>query len=168
MKSSGASPLNKTWGLGVLPLPDLHPSSSPAGRGGEGTRGARGELGYGALRRWGVSAAATSVSTVVLGRPPIYDVHRLCRGVHQRGTQDDDHRPAPAPTGQQETIFDFNLRIWRPFFDSGMASIVSLAPSGLFPGGEVVGAQSWARRTGGDRGPDRVFEILFRGLNAFF
>jgi hypothetical protein len=38
-------------------------------------------------------------------------------------------------------LFDFNLRIWRRFFDSEMASIVSLAPSGLFPGGEVAGSR---------------------------
>jgi hypothetical protein len=100
LKSSDVSPLNKAWGLGVLPLLDLHPPSSPTGRGGEGRRGAGGDLGCGALQRRGVSNAATSTTTVVLGRPPIYAVHRLRRGVHQQGTQDDDHRPAPASTGQ--------------------------------------------------------------------
>jgi hypothetical protein len=49
-----------------------------------------------------------------------------------------------------------------------MASIATLKPSGLFPDGEVVGGRSWARRTGGDRGPNRVFDILLRGLCAYF
>jgi hypothetical protein len=41
-------------------------------------------------------------------------------------------------------------------------------PSGLFPGGEVAGGRSWARRNGGDRGPNRVFAYLFRVLLAYF
>jgi hypothetical protein len=78
------------------------------------------------------------------------------------------HRPAPASNGRQATFFDSNLQIWRPFFDSEMASIASLTPSGLFPGGEVVGGRFWARHIGGDRGPDRIFAYLFRVLLAYF
>jgi hypothetical protein len=105
---------------------------------------------HGAHRRRDVPAAATSASTVVLGRPPIFAIHQLCRGVHQQGKQDGDHRPTPASTGQQETTLDSYLRFWSPFFDSGMAPIAFLSPSGLFPGGEVAGGHSWARRSGGD------------------
>jgi hypothetical protein len=53
--------------------------------------------------------------------------------------QDSDHHPAPASTGRQAIIFDLFLQNWRSFFDFGVASIASLTPSGLFPGGEVVG-----------------------------
>jgi hypothetical protein len=45
----------------------------------------------------------------------------------------------------------------------------SLMPSGLFPGGEVVGGCSWrSRRISGDRGPDRVFRECFQGPPCLF
>jgi hypothetical protein len=52
-----------------------------------------------------------------------------------------------------------------------MASIASLSPSALFPGDKVADSRSWARRTGGNRGPDHVFDrplCIFLGLACIF
>jgi hypothetical protein len=164
---SSFSSLNKACCLGEFHLLYLLPSSSPAGRGGEGRGRDAGDLGLGTHQGRRLSAASASSAIVVRWRPLISAVNRRARRFPQQGTQAGYMRPAPASVGRRATIFDDNLLIWRPFFDFEMASIASLTPSGLFPGGEVACGRLWNRRIGGDRGPDRVFLYLFRVLRAF-
>jgi hypothetical protein len=76
-------------------------------------------------------------------------------------------RPAPASVGRRATIFDDNLLIWRPFFDFGMASIISLMPSGLFPAARLHAAVFGIDASAVTEDLIAFFMYLFRVLRAF-
>jgi hypothetical protein len=163
----GASPFNKAWGPCVIHLLDPIPPTSPVGRGGEGRGCGGGNLGCGPCRRQGLCCIDKR------NHSGPWTTTDLCRSstCSKSSSAGDESRPpslCPCLCWSTKTIFNFNLQIWRPFFNSRMASIVSLTPCSLLPGGEVAGGRSGARLIGGDRGPDRIFVNLFRVLHAYF
>jgi hypothetical protein len=76
-------------------------------------------------------------------------------------TQQAGRRLLPAPILRR---FQLNLHGGRPSFNFMAALLVSLFPSGLFPGGEEDGRR-WSLCIGGDQGLDCIaFRFSFSGF----
>lgn len=149
--SSTCSSTNKVCGLGKLRFLELTLLSSLAGHGGEGRRSSIGVLGVQAFLRWGVSAATTSCSTVVLCRPPIFGA----KGRHLE-----------TPWRRH-----FNLQQWRLFFDGATTALCTFfIPSGLVPGDEDGGRRRFPSLDfGGEAdGLDRFSTKKYRLLCVYF